>query len=159
MFKKRALRFVLDDYESSYHDLLIQCEVSGIKIVTLRLLAIEVFKCVNKLNPEYLNEMFTIKKCPYDFRDTSILERSKSNTTKYGLKSFRNYGAKIWNLLPNICKSVISLGDFKNIIKSWKFQFRFRLQFRRYVSFIHNFKTLWRSEYPVRPFSGSISIS
>ena len=26
--KKRALRFVLDDYESSYHDLLIQCEVS-----------------------------------------------------------------------------------------------------------------------------------
>ena len=59
------------------------------------------------------------KKCPYDFRDTSILERSKSNTTKYGLKSFRNYGAKIWNLLPNNCKSVVSLGDFKNIIKSW----------------------------------------
>ena len=101
--KKRALRFVLDDYESSYHDLLIQCEVSGIKSMTLRLLAIEVFKCVNKLNPEYLNEMFTIKKCPYDFRDTSILERSKSNTTKYGLKSFRNYGAKIWNLQPNNC--------------------------------------------------------
>ena len=59
---KRALRFVLDDYESSYHDLLIQCEVSEIKIMTLRLLAIEVFKCVNKLNPEYLNGMFTIKK-------------------------------------------------------------------------------------------------
>ena len=60
--QKRALRFVLDDYESSYHDLLIQCEVPGIKIMTLRLLAIDVFKCVNKLNPEYLSEMFTIKK-------------------------------------------------------------------------------------------------
>ena len=59
--KKHALRFVLDDYGSSYHDLLIQTEVPGIKIMTLRLLAIEVFKCVNKLNPEYLNEMFTIK--------------------------------------------------------------------------------------------------
>ena len=59
--QKHALRFVLDDYESSYHDLLIKCEVSGIKIMTLRLLAIEVFKCVTKLNPEYLNEMFTIK--------------------------------------------------------------------------------------------------
>ena len=92
--QNRALRFVLDDYESGYHDLLIQCEVSGIKIMTLRLLAIEVFECVNKLNPEYLNEMFAIKKCPYDFRDTSILERSPSNTTKYGLKSFRNYGSK-----------------------------------------------------------------
>ena len=110
---------MLDDYESSYHDLLKQCEVSGTKIITLRLLAIEVFKCVNKLDPKYLNEMFTTKKCPFDFRDTFILERAKSNTTKYGLKSFRNYGARIWNLLPNNCKSVVSLGDFKNIIKSW----------------------------------------
>ena len=91
---KRALRFVLDDYGSRYHDLLIQSEVPGIKIVTLRLLTMEVFKCVYKLNPEYFNEMFTIKKCPYDFRDASILERSKSNTTRYGLKSFRNYWKK-----------------------------------------------------------------
>ena len=82
-------------------------------------MAIEVFKCMNKSNPEYLNEMFTIKKCPYDFCDTSILEGSKSNTTKYGLKSFRNYGTKIWNLLPNNCKSAVSLADFKNMIKSW----------------------------------------
>ena len=70
---------MLDDYGSSYHDLLIQSEVSGIKIMTLRLLAIKVFKSVNKLDPEYLNEMFTIKKithATYYFRDTSILERS-----------------------------------------------------------------------------------
>ena len=40
--QKRVLRFVLDDYESIYHDLLIQCEVSGIKIMTLRLLTNEV---------------------------------------------------------------------------------------------------------------------
>ena len=75
--------------------------------------------CVNKLNPEYLNEMFTTKKCQYNLRDTSILERFKSNTTRYGLKSFRNYGAKIWNLLPNNCNSAVSLDDFKNMIKSW----------------------------------------
>ena len=60
-----------------------------------------------------------IKTCPHHFHDTSILERPKSNTTKYWLKSLRNYGAKTWNLLPNNCKSVVSLGDFKNIIKSW----------------------------------------
>ena len=53
---------MLDDYGSSYHDLLIQTEIPGIKIMTLRLLAIEVIKCVNKLNPEYLHEMFTVKK-------------------------------------------------------------------------------------------------
>ena len=117
--QKRALRFVLNDYQSNYQDLLNKSEATGIKIMTLRLLAIEVYKCVNNLNPKYLNEMFTKKKCSYDFRDNSILERPKSNTTKYGLKSFRNYGAKIWNLLPNNYKSAVSLGDFKTIIKSW----------------------------------------
>ena len=59
--KKNALRFVLDGYTWNYHDLLIQCEVSGLKNMTLHLLAIEVFKCVNKLDPEYLNEIFTIR--------------------------------------------------------------------------------------------------
>ena len=117
--QKRALRFVLNDYQSNYHDLLNKSEATGIKIMTLRLLAIEVYKCVNNFNPEYLNEMFTKKNCPYDLRDTCILERHKAYTTKYGLKSFRNYGAKIWNLLPNNCKSAVSLLDFKNMIKSW----------------------------------------
>ena len=87
--------------------------------MTLRLLAIEVYKCVNNFNPEYLNEMFTMKNCPYDLRDTCILESPTAYTTKYGLKSFRNYGAKIWNPLPNNCKSAVSLLDFKNMIKSW----------------------------------------
>ena len=67
--------------------------------MTLRLLAIEVYKCVNNFNPEYLNEMFTKKNCPYDLRDTCILERLKAYTTQYGPKSFRNYGAKIWLIL------------------------------------------------------------
>ena len=78
--QKRALRFVLNDYQSNYHDLLNKSEATGIKITTLRLSAIEVYKCANDLNPEYLNEIFTMKNCPYDFRDNSILERPKSNT-------------------------------------------------------------------------------
>ena len=117
--KKRALRFVLNDYQSNYHDLLNNSEATGIKIMKIRLLAIEVYKCVNNFNPEYINEMFTKKNCPYDLRDTCILERPKAYTTKYGLKSFRNYGAKTWNLLPNNCKSAVSLLDLKNMIKSW----------------------------------------
>ena len=74
------MRFVLNDYQSNYHDLLNKSEATGIKITTLRLSAIEVYKCANDLNPEYLNEILTIKNCPYDFRDNSILERPKSNT-------------------------------------------------------------------------------
>ena len=48
--KKRALRFVLNDYQSNYHDLLNNSQATRIKIITLRLLAIEVYKCVNNFN-------------------------------------------------------------------------------------------------------------
>ena len=58
-----------------------------------------------------------MKNCPYDFRDNSILERRKS-PTKYGLKSFKNYGAKICvnmckYLSPNNHKSAVSQSDLK----------------------------------------------
>ena len=98
--------------QSHYHHLLNNSKSTGIEIMTLLLLTIEVYKCVNNFNPAYLNEMFTMKHCPYDLSDTSILERPRAYTTKYGLKSFRNYGAKICNLLPNNCKSAVSLLDF-----------------------------------------------
>ena len=59
------------------------------------------------------------KECPYALRDSSILMRPKVNMTQYGLKSFRSYGAKIWNHLPVSYKARISLSEFKTLIKSW----------------------------------------
>ena len=117
--QRRALRFVLDDYTSNYHELLNKANVPGVKIMALRYLAIEVYKCVNGLNPKYLNDIFTIKKCKYDLRDDSLINRNKVSTTSHGLKSFKDYGAKIWNLPPESCKGAISLREFKDLIKSW----------------------------------------
>ena len=68
--QKRALRFVLDDYQSGYTDLLQNANVPWIKIMRLRYLAIEVFKCINEINPAYLNAMFIRNECPYALRDT-----------------------------------------------------------------------------------------
>ena len=72
--------------------------------MTLRQLAIEVYKSVTKNNPQYLNELFLSKKCTYNPRNVSIIERPKVNTTRFGLKSFKGYGFKIWNLLRNSSK-------------------------------------------------------
>ena len=51
--QKRTLRFVLDDSESDYNGLLNKADVPGMKIMALRYLAIEVYKCMNGLNPKY----------------------------------------------------------------------------------------------------------
>ena len=116
---KRALRFVLDDYQSRFTDLLHNANVPGIKIIVLWYLAIEVFKCVKEISPAYPNAMFTRKECPYALRYNSILVRPKVNLTQYGLKYFKSYDAKIWNNLPTSLKANISLDEFKTIITLW----------------------------------------
>ena len=125
--KNRALRFVLDDYASDYYDLLKKADVPGMKIMALRFLAIEVYKCINGLNPKYLNDLFIVKKCKYNLQDDSVINRNKVQTTNYGLKSFKDYGAKIWNVLPDCCKGVVSLDEFKvfNQILEWTKMFMF----------------------------------
>ena len=117
--KKRALLFGLDDYTSDYHKFLNKAEVPGVKIMAVRYLATMVYKCVNGLNLKYLNDLATIKTCKYDLRDDSLIYRSRVLTINHGLKSFKDYGAKIWNILPESCKGAISLVKFKVLIKSW----------------------------------------
>ena len=50
--QKRALRFVLNDYGTDGKDLLTEANVRGIKIMTLRQLAIEVYKSITESNSE-----------------------------------------------------------------------------------------------------------
>ena len=83
------------------------------------MLAVEVYKCVSNSNPTYLSELFNMKKISYELRDNKILERPNVKHTEYGLKSFRSYGAKIWNNLPTSIKSGLTVHEFKNLIKSW----------------------------------------
>ena len=53
---------MLDDYASDYYDLLKKADVPVMKIMALRFLAIEIYKCINGLNPKYLNDLFIVKK-------------------------------------------------------------------------------------------------
>ena len=92
--------------------------VGCLEFELLRLLAIEVYKCVKKFNPEYLNDILILKESPYGRRDDSILVRPEVNTTNYGLKSFRNYGSKLWNILPSSFKTSLNIEDFKLVIHS-----------------------------------------
>ena len=81
--------------------------------MTLRLLATEVYNCVNNFNPEYLNEVLTMKNCPYDFRDTSNLKKDLDHIPQ----------SKVLNpleiMVPYNYNSAVSLLDLKNMIESW----------------------------------------
>ena len=100
----RALSTILLDKSLSYDDLLKKSGQLSVRTNLIRLLSIEVFKCVRGINPSYLNDMFTEPSSCYDFRNPSRLLQPQFNTYTFGYKSFRYFGSKVWNLLPSNLK-------------------------------------------------------
>jgi hypothetical protein len=68
--QERALRFVYEDYNSSYDNLLKNAKVPSLQIRRMRTMALETFKIMNKLLPSCLH-----KKMPG--------QRAKVKITKY----------------------------------------------------------------------------
>ena len=56
--QKRALRMVLDDYDSDCETLLQKTNMSTLQIIGIKTLATEIFKTFHSLNPIYMNEIF-----------------------------------------------------------------------------------------------------
>ena len=59
---KRALRFLLNDYENSYEELLEKSGKCNMNLQRIRFLCIEIYKTINSLNPNFMKKMFEIKK-------------------------------------------------------------------------------------------------
>ncbi len=55
-----------------------------------RILATEVYKVVNGMTPNYLQELFEVKEILYNLRDPTRTIIPKSNSTTYGLKSLKH---------------------------------------------------------------------
>ncbi len=71
---------VLEDYESSYEDLLSKCGISMLEIQRARTLAIEVYISIHQMTPIDIQKI-----TPYDLRDPCITVMTKAKTTTHGL--------------------------------------------------------------------------
>ena len=60
--QKRALRFLYDNYDSSYESILKISGKSTVNVNRLRSLCIEIFKTLNNINPAFMNEIFELRK-------------------------------------------------------------------------------------------------
>ena len=93
--KKRALRFIHNDFVSDKRLLLEHSNDIFIHLVTMRCLALEVFKCMNGLNPSYIKDLFEMNMDTYDLRDNKKRVQPRVKTTLYGLQTIRYYGIHI----------------------------------------------------------------
>ena len=103
---ERAIRFVFKDKNTPYCDLLKQLGRATL---------------AEERAHEILGTIFRILhgSCPVSIRDLiqrRIYQRRKVNTTKYGLKSCRYYGPKLWNSLPDSVKSLTTYAAFRKAL-------------------------------------------
>ena len=113
---ERTLWVVYRDYNATFSELLSKDKSVTIHQRNLQLLAKEIFKTKNELNPKIMGEIFTFKNVDYDLRNNTSLKFGNLKTVYYGTESLTNLGAKIWNFLPNEYKELKSLSTFKSRI-------------------------------------------
>jgi hypothetical protein len=117
--QERALKFIYEDQNSTYEELLEKSKLPSLKVRRIRIIAIETFKIINKQTPLYLHDLFQIKQNKYSFRYQNTAHLPRVKTTRYGLNSFKHFAAKTWNDLPDHFMKESSFPQFKNLINSW----------------------------------------
>ena len=85
----------------------------------LQILMTEVFKSLNKQNPQFMWNLFDRKNINYSLRSQNLLKLPCTKTITYGLNSILFRSCILWNSLPSEFKNCQSLQDFKHKIKSW----------------------------------------
>ena len=115
--KYRSLKMLTNDYNSDYKDLPEITKTSTMEIKRLRTLALEVFKTVNNLNPDFMKDLFYLS--PYQtHKKYDIFVHSRS-TASFGDKSLGALGPHVWNSFPENIKSTNPISVFKNFVKNW----------------------------------------
>ena len=66
--QERALRFVLKDSTSDYETLLSKSDFDSFRISYVKTMAVEIYKILNGMGPEYLSTLFSKSNVPYQLR-------------------------------------------------------------------------------------------
>ena len=80
----RALRFIYQDFQSSYDLLLSKAGMPTLETACLRGIVTEVYKSLHKLLPPFMWNMFEVKKHSYNLQRNDRLAVEHSRTVKYG---------------------------------------------------------------------------
>ena len=116
--QERALRYIHNDYVSSYSSLLELSSMLPMYFTRMKNLVTEIYKMLNGICPAYLENMFVKKPLCYDYRKSNILDVPKYKYKKYGYNSLKYYGSVWWNKIDNsICQSA-SVKEFRIRIRA-----------------------------------------
>ena len=110
---KRILRFILNEHNLSYSELLETTSQVSLYNKRLASMLAMCYKCIYyERYPKYLKQILNRRSGYYLLRGRDIIDLPKFMTTKYGLPSFRYEAVKRWNSLPDSCTVQDNLRKF-----------------------------------------------
>ena len=116
---KRAVRFTVNDSSTSYEEICKKQDFLPIYLHCIKGVAVQMYKVKKCLAPSYINDLFQVRDSTYNMRNSDAFVIPKYNLVKYGKKSLRFYGPKLWNKLPSTIKESPSLFAFKKNVTKW----------------------------------------
>ena len=81
-------------------------------------LALEVFKSLMHLNPEFMWSYFNENPIPYDLRKGIKVFLPPVKSFRFGLNSIHFRGSILWNNLPSSIKNSLTINEFKVKLKN-----------------------------------------
>ena len=116
---ERAIRFITNDYNSEYMQLLSDGNECTLYLKRVRLIAQEVFKSLNGLNPVYAKEILRDRPSKYPSRTPLDLYIPKVNQITFGYRSYTYEAPLIWNRLPIDIRKAENFHIFKKLVNTW----------------------------------------
>ena len=108
---KRALRVLLDDYGSTFEELLQKRGEHKIHTRNLQTLLLEAYKCLTSKYPSFLWDLFERRPTNYNLRIKDLVQLPSTKTVRYGLNSLRFRGSMLWNTLPDMISNLPKMTD------------------------------------------------
>ena len=116
---ERAMRLVLNDYFSDFHHLLNLSNDISVHQRCNNFLMTEVYKNINGLSPDLMNDVFILRENTYNLRNFNIFKSENPRSNKYGLETIAYRSSQLWNTVPDKIRQSCSLAIFKKNIKNW----------------------------------------
>ena len=111
--RRRTLRVVYDDYNDTDEERLASPNDISIHQKHLKHLAIEFYRSLANINPEFVWPFFKNEFIPYNLRNGNICILHPARSSHYGVNSVQFRGSSLWNNLPTSVKESVPVKEFK----------------------------------------------
>ena len=95
---ERTIRFVLKDKNTPYRDMVKKLGRCTLAEERAHKIVGTIYKISHGHSPDSICEFIQLGNSAYNLRGKDMLKLPKVNTTKYGIKSWKYYGPKLWNI-------------------------------------------------------------